>query len=89
MKKFHPVDIQAIRAFLGFPRDRLSLFKRDGYTCRYCGVQDKSADFLLIDHAIPVERGGIHLAFNLRTACWLCKKKKGIMTEEEFLKTRT
>jgi len=80
------MDLQAIRASLGMPRDRLSIFRRDNYTCSYCGIQDKSAEFLLIDHAIPTERGGIHLAFNLRTSCWLCKKRKGRMSEEEFRK---
>jgi|GEM_PF-2621984 len=85
MKQVHGIEIGRLKSTVGLPRDPISVFQRDRFACSYCGIQDRSADLLILDHAIPVERGGVHLAFNLRTACWICKKKKGKMTEEEFV----
>jgi 5-methylcytosine-specific restriction endonuclease McrA len=78
------LDLEALKASVDSPRDRLSILRRDNFTCAYCGFRDESADLLLVDHAIPIGRGGVHLAFNLRTSCWLCKRLKGSRTEAEF-----
>ena len=78
------LDLEALKASVDSPRDRLSILRRDNFTCAYCGFRDESTDLLLVDHAVPIGRGGVHLAFNLRTSCWLCKKRKGNRTEEEF-----
>ena len=59
------------------PRVRLSkreIFRRDHYTCQYCGVQ---GGHLTLDHVIPRHLGGEHSWKNLVTACANCNLKKG------------
>jgi 5-methylcytosine-specific restriction endonuclease McrA len=67
------------------PRPRVKLtkqeiFRRDQYTCQYCGVKAKG---LTIDHIIPRSRGGEHSWSNLVTACPDCNRKKGGRTLQE------
>jgi len=61
------------------PKSRVSLsrkeiFRRDNYTCQYCG---QSANILTIDHLIPKHLGGETSWFNLVTACAVCNHNKG------------
>ena len=55
---------------------RFDVFKRDSFTCQYCG---KSApDVILhIDHIIPIKDGGTNAITNLITACSGCNLGKG------------
>jgi 5-methylcytosine-specific restriction endonuclease McrA len=67
------------------PRPRVKLtkqeiFRRDQYTCQYCGTKAKG---LTIDHIIPRSRGGKHSWSNLVTACPECNRKKGGRTLQE------
>jgi 5-methylcytosine-specific restriction endonuclease McrA len=50
------------------------IFRRDHYTCQYCGTKAKG---LTIDHVIPRYQGGEHSWTNLVTACPDCNRKKG------------
>ena len=52
-------------------RDRI--FKRDDYTCQYCGERGMRLE---CDHVIPVSRGGVHADDNLVTACFACNRSK-------------
>ncbi len=54
--------------------NRREIFRRDNYTCQYCGK--KSAD-LTIDHVIPRHLGGPHTWSNVVTACAQCNHRKG------------
>jgi 5-methylcytosine-specific restriction endonuclease McrA len=61
------------------PRPRVKLtkreiFRRDNYTCQYCGRQ---THHLTIDHVIPRHRGGGHRWDNLVAACPNCNRRKG------------
>ncbi len=61
------------------PRPKIKLsknevFRRDGYTCQYCGHQNKQ---LTIDHVIPKRSGGGHTWHNVVTACAPCNLRKG------------
>lgn len=61
------------------PRPRVKLtkreiFRRDNYTCQYCG---KQGSHLTIDHVIPRHRGGPHRWDNLVAACPQCNRRKG------------
>lgn len=55
---------------------RFEVFKRDRFTCQYCGR--KSPDVTLeIDHIVPVAEGGTNEPLNLVTACFDCNRGKG------------
>lgn len=69
-------------------RMRFEVFKRDAFTCRYCGK--KSPDVVLeVDHIVPVCEGGSDDEMNLVTSCWDCNRGKAgiplstIMTGED------
>lgn len=55
---------------------RFEVFKRDRFTCQYCGA--KAPDVLLeIDHIEPIASGGSDELLNLITACKPCNLGKG------------
>jgi len=54
---------------------RFEVFKRDGFSCQYCG--EKSPDVVLvIDHIMPVSKGGTNNILNLITSCFDCNSGK-------------
>ena len=53
---------------------RREVFRRDNYTCQYCG---RHTSDLTIDHVIPRRLGGQHEWTNVVTACSYCNHKKG------------
>lgn len=54
---------------------RFEVFKRDEFTCTYCG-QKPPAVVLEVDHVIPVARGGQDAIENLTTSCFDCNRGK-------------
>jgi hypothetical protein len=57
-------------------RMRFEVFKRDRFTCQYCGR--KSPDVILeVDHIVPVAEGGKNTLMNLVTSCRDCNRGKG------------
>lgn len=67
------------------PRPRVKLtrreiFRRDNYTCQYCG---KRAASLTVDHVLPRHLGGKETWTNLVTACSACNHHKGGHTLDE------
>jgi len=61
---------------------RRKLYKRDLYTCRYCGVKPGSEE-LTIDHIMPQSRGGGTTWENCCLACVDCNSRKADNTPEE------
>lgn len=61
---------------------RRNVFKRDNFTCVYCG----SHLDLTVDHIIPKSLGGKNTWDNLVTACKLCNNKKDnkLLDETDF-----
>lgn len=58
---------------------RFEVFKRDMFTCQYCGR--KAPDVVLhIDHIKPVAKGGRNEIMNLVTSCIDCNLGKGAKT---------
>lgn len=57
-------------------KTRFEIFKRDNFTCQYCG---KSAPevVLNVDHIEPVSKGGSNDISNLITSCFECNNGKG------------
>ncbi len=65
---------------------RFEIFKRDNFTCQYCGR--KTPDVILeIDHIIALSEGGDSDVQNLITSCYECNRGKGA-TPLGFVKTR-
>ena len=59
---------------------RKSLYKRDNFTCMYCGKcspENISVENLTIDHVIPKSRGGLTRWDNVVIACGTCNQIKG------------
>ena len=54
---------------------RKNLFKRDRYTCQYCGIQPGPEE-LTVDHVVPRSRGGVSSWENCVLACVECNKLK-------------
>jgi hypothetical protein len=58
------------------PSVRFDVFKRDSFTCSYCGRIPPTVT-LEVDHLIPCAEGGTDDPENLVTACWDCNRGKG------------
>jgi len=61
------------------PRQHIKLtrgevFRRDNYTCQYCGQHTSN---LTIDHVQPKHLGGEHVWTNVVAACPTCNDRKG------------
>lgn len=56
-------------------RKRFEIFKRDGFTCQYCGSQPPNV-VLVIDHIEPVSKGGSNDEMNLISSCEACNQGK-------------
>jgi len=61
---------------------RRNLFKRDRYTCQYCGSQPGTED-LTIDHVRPRAQGGTSTWENCVLACLSCNARKADRTPEQ------
>lgn len=58
------------------PSVRFDVFKRDNFTCAYCGRRPPEVT-LEVDHIIPLAEGGDHDPANLATSCSDCNRGKG------------
>ena len=61
------------------------VFKRDNYTCQYCG---QIGGKLEADHIIPFSKGGSDEMSNLITSCRKCNRQKKDKSVDEFIKWR-
>jgi 5-methylcytosine-specific restriction endonuclease McrA len=59
---------------------RREVFRRDNYTCQYCGRRDNG---LTVDHVVPRHLGGEHTWTNVVAACPTCNHRKGGRKLEE------
>ena len=58
------------------PALRFEIFRRDSFTCQYCGRRAPKV-ILHVDHVTSVVAGGTNDPANLRTACSVCNLGKG------------
>ncbi|MFV1965634.1 MAG: HNH endonuclease [Pirellulaceae bacterium] len=61
---------------------RRNIFKRDHYTCQYCGDQP-GGDALTIDHVVPRAKGGESRWDNCVLACLSCNSRKADRMPEQ------
>ena len=64
-------------------KSRFDVFKRDGFTCQYCGAHPPQA-VLHVDHIVPVAEGGGNEETNLVTACDHCNLGKAANSLESI-----
>ena len=61
---------------------RRNIFKRDRFTCQYCGTQPGS-EVLTLDHVVPRAQGGESRWDNCVLACVTCNKRKADRTPKQ------
>lgn len=66
---------------------RVDVFRRDDWTCVYCG-QQYDADELTVDHVEPRVKGGDNSPGNVVTACQACNTEKGGLAAWAYLAGR-
>lgn len=66
--------------------NRAAIIERDKRTCYIC-ARALNDDQITLDHVIPLCRGGIHAATNLRVACRSCnfRKNKYLLSELDWI----
>lgn len=70
------VNIAKDLDYYNLRENRLHVFERDGYLCKYCGKQ-LTRFTATLDHIQPVSEGGDNSLENLMTACLHCNSKRG------------
>lgn len=65
---------------------RFDVFKRDSFTCQYCGATPPGV-ILHVDHITPVVDGGSNDIDNLLTSCDACNLGKGATPLSEIPKS--
>lgn len=63
------------------------IFLRDEFLCQYCGTQFEKS-LLVVDHIIPIVKGGNNDDENLVTSCVSCNSKKTDFDLKAFLSQR-
>ena len=66
---------------------RFEVFKRDDFTCQYCGRKTPEV-ILELEHIIPLSKGGTDELDNLTTSCFECNRGKGVSLLDTILKDR-
>lgn len=78
LKLKYNINRQAVKMLFS----RNAIFKRDRYSCSYCGVF-LSPNQITLDHIIPKSRGGTSSFDNCVAACLDCNKRKADRLLEE------
>ena len=66
---------------------RFEVFKRDNFTCQYCGRKTPEV-ILELEHVIPLSKGGSDDFDNLTTSCFECNRGKGKSLLDTVLKDK-
>ncbi|HEX9013193.1 MAG TPA: HNH endonuclease, partial [Anaerolineaceae bacterium] len=66
------LEKMVIRPRVRIKLTRREVFRRDNFTCQYCG---RRVNDLTIDHVIPRHMGGKHTWTNVVTACAQCNHR--------------
>jgi len=63
------------------------IYKNYGKKCKYCGeiLKINKTNPMTCDHIIPLSKGGNSTINNLQITCARCNRRKGSLSEENFL----
>lgn len=90
------------RDYYNDPQRRLTILERDKHRCVYCTAQ-VSEDTFVLDHVIPISKGGTNRRHNLVASCELCNQRRSdndpilflrenyrqqLISQEEFLRLK-
>ena len=80
-------DVIVLRHYDGYPVrgvafTRRNVYRRDAFTCQYCGDRPGLSD-LTIDHVVPRSRGGASTWDNCVAACRPCNTRKANRSAHE------
>ena len=70
------VDVAKDLDYYNVRENRLKVFERDAYICKYCAKQ-LTRFTATLDHVQPVSQGGDNSIGNLVTACLHCNSRRG------------
>ncbi len=73
------------RDYYNDPGRRLVILARDQNTCVYCTAALSEENFVL-DHLVPVAKGGTNRKHNLVAACGTCNHRRGESEPVQFLR---
>ena len=71
-----PVDLKKELDFYNVRENRIKVFERDNYKCKYCAKQ-LTRFTVTLDHVQPVSQGGDNSFDNLVTSCLHCNSQRG------------
>lgn len=95
-------DLKDVSDYYNDSQRRLVILHRDCHTCVYCTAQ-LSEDNFVLDHLIPVSKGGSNRKHNLVIACEVCNRRRSdsdpipflrenyrqqLLTQDEFLRLK-
>jgi len=75
-EKLEHIDTKKYLDYYNVRENRLKVFERDAYKCRYCDKQ-LTRFTATLDHIQPVSRGGDNSFDNLVTSCLHCNSRRG------------
>jgi 5-methylcytosine-specific restriction endonuclease McrA len=78
------IDVEHEADFYNVRENRLKVYERDNYKCRYCSKQ-LTRFTATLDHLTPVTAGGDNSFGNLLTACLDCNSRKNARPVGDFL----
>jgi len=86
-REYEVPSVTRTKTFVNIPYvnvnlSRENVFKRDRYTCVYCGENRRK--LLTVDHIIPKSKGGTNSWKNLVCCCHSCNNEKGDLSLEEL-----
>jgi 5-methylcytosine-specific restriction endonuclease McrA len=96
------IDLKDERDYYNDSQRRLAILDRDNHTCVYC-TAPLSEDNFVLDHLIPVSKGGTNRKHNLAAACEVCNRRRSdsapivflrenyrqqLITQDEFLQLK-
>lgn len=67
------------------PDDWIEMLKEHGYVCYYCEYQPYNNREIVIEHFIPLKKGGSHDKYNIVPSCHQCNARKKNLMPKEFL----